>query len=81
MKIDPKAQAQSMIRSYGWSVARRIAEAEAAPHSPTGNLDGFWTRVLTEINGFHAVGQNGESPTYADLYSGDWEHPTVSGHG
>ena len=27
------------------------------------------------------IGANGESPTYAELYSGKWHHPTVSGHG
>jgi transposase-like protein len=27
------------------------------------------------------IGANGESPTYDGLYSGEWKHPTVSGHG
>lgn len=27
------------------------------------------------------IGGDCEAPTYADLYSGEWQHPTVSGHG
>lgn len=27
------------------------------------------------------IGANGEAPTYDGLYSGDWKHPKVSGHG
>ena len=57
MKVDAKEHAQSMIRLYGWSAALRIAEAEAAPHSPTGNLDGFWGRVRTEIEAAHATAE------------------------
>ena len=33
------------------------------------------------VSSLIGIGANGESPTYADLYSGDWEHLTVSGHG
>jgi hypothetical protein len=43
-----------------------------------------FNRRFYPFNAFRSllgIGANGESPTYADLYSGDWEHPTVSGHG
>lgn len=51
---DAESHARLMIKNYGWVVARRIAEAEARPHSPSGNLDGFWTRVLTVMDEFGA---------------------------
>lgn len=51
--LDAEAHARSMIKTYGWVVARRIAEAEARPHSPSGNQDGFWTRVLTVMDEFN----------------------------
>lgn len=27
------------------------------------------------------IGGDATAPTYAELYSGDWQHPRASGHG
>lgn len=43
-----------------------------------------FNRRFYPFNAFRSLlGIGGEvaSPTYAELYAGDWEHPTVSGHG
>jgi transposase-like protein len=43
-----------------------------------------FNRRFYPFNAFRSllgIGANGESPTYDGLYSGDWHHPTVSGHG
>lgn len=43
-----------------------------------------FNRRFYPFNAFRSllgIGANGEAPTYADLYSGDWQHPTVSDHG
>ena len=43
-----------------------------------------FNRRFYPFNAFRSllgIGANGESPTYDGLYSGDWKHPTVSGHG
>lgn len=43
-----------------------------------------FNRRFYPFNAFRSllgIGANGESPTYDGLYSGEWKHPTVSGHG
>ena len=43
-----------------------------------------FNRRFYPFNAFRSllgIGANGEIPTYAELYSGKWHHPTVSGHG
>ena len=43
-----------------------------------------FNRRFYPFNAFRSllgIGANGESPTYAELYSGEWKHPRVSGHG
>jgi transposase-like protein len=43
-----------------------------------------FNRRVYPFNAFRSLlGIGGEtaSPTYAELYAGDWQHPTVSGHG
>jgi hypothetical protein len=43
-----------------------------------------FNRRFYPFNAFRSllgIGANGEAPTYAALYSGEWKHPTVSGHG
>jgi len=40
------------------------------------------TRYETAFRSLLGIGTNGEGPTYADLYSGDWKHHTLaSRHG
>ncbi len=43
-----------------------------------------FNRRFYPFNAFRSllgIGGDCEAPTYADLYSGEWKHPTVSGHG
>jgi transposase-like protein len=43
-----------------------------------------FNRRFYPFNAFRSllgIGGDTEAPTYAELYSGDWQHPTVSGHG
>lgn len=43
-----------------------------------------FNRRFYPFNAFRSllgIGANGEAPTYDGLYSGEWKHPTVSGHG
>lgn len=43
-----------------------------------------FNRRFYPFNAFRSllgIGANGEAPTYAGLYSGEWKHPRVSGHG
>lgn len=43
-----------------------------------------FNRRFYPLNAFRSllgIGSDTEAPTYAELYSGDWQHPTVSGHG
>ena len=43
-----------------------------------------FNRRFYPFNGFRSllgIGANGEAPTYDGLYSGKWQHATVSGHG
>lgn len=43
-----------------------------------------FNRRFYPFNAFRSllgIGGDCEAPTYESLYSGDWEHPTVSGHG
>jgi ISXO2-like transposase domain/Transposase zinc-ribbon domain len=43
-----------------------------------------FNRRFYPFNAFRSllgIGANGEAPTYDGLYSGDWQHPTVSDHG
>jgi transposase-like protein len=43
-----------------------------------------FNRRFYPFNAFRSllgIGANGESPTYDGLYSGEWKHPTISGHG
>jgi transposase-like protein len=43
-----------------------------------------FNRRFYPFNAFRSllgIGANGEAPTYDGLYSGEWKHPNVSGHG
>jgi transposase-like protein len=43
-----------------------------------------FNRRFYPFNAFRSllgIGGESESPTYRELYSGEWEHPTASGHG
>ncbi|HTO85487.1 MAG TPA: transposase, partial [Methylomirabilota bacterium] len=43
-----------------------------------------FNRRFYPFNAFRSllgIGANGEAPTYAGLYSGEWKHPRVSDHG
>lgn len=43
-----------------------------------------FNRRFYPFNAFRSllgIGANGEAPTYDGLYSGEWKHPKVSGHG
>lgn len=43
-----------------------------------------FNRRFYPLNAFRSllgIGSDTEAPTYAELYSGDWQHPTVCGHG
>jgi transposase-like protein len=43
-----------------------------------------FNRRFDPFNAFRSllgIGANGEAPTYDGLYSGEWKHPNVSGHG
>lgn len=43
-----------------------------------------FNRRFYPFNAFRSllgIGANGEAPTYAGLYSGEWKHPRISGHG
>lgn len=51
--ISAEQTARNLIQNYGWRRARHHAETEAVPHSPTGNLDGFWSEVLVAIDNFY----------------------------
>jgi hypothetical protein len=42
-----------------------------------------FNRRFYPFNAFRSllgIGTNGEGPTYADLYSGEWKHPTLASH-
>lgn len=43
-----------------------------------------FNRRFYPFNAFRSllgIGGEAESPTYRELYDGDWKHPTASGHG
>jgi hypothetical protein len=43
-----------------------------------------FNRRFYPFNAFRSllgIGVNGEGPTYAGLYSGEWKHPTMASHG
>lgn len=43
-----------------------------------------FNRRFYPFNAFRSllgIGGDTESPTYRELYDGDWKHPTASGHG
>ena len=62
----------------------RWGDGFACPHCGTAGEPFHFNRRFYPFNAFRSllgIAGDTSAPTYAELYSGEWRHPTCSGHG